>query len=128
MIARLIPTARAMSSICASRTPRSSKSRRVAEMISASRNRRRAAVPLPAVVCCADSVVMGTSLGRADGRAEVWLHARHASSQSPLPRTAVVTVELRPLTAEDAEAHCAGEDELTIRWLTGGYGTVEGTK
>lgn len=24
-------------------------------------------------------------------------------------------------------AHCAGEDELTVRWLTGGYGDVEGT-
>ena len=38
-----------------------------------------------------------------------------------------MVVELRPLTAEDAEAHCAGEDELVVRWLTGGYGTVEGT-
>lgn len=37
-------------------------------------------------------------------------------------------VELRPLTAEDAEAHCAGEDEDTVRWLTGGYGTIEGTR
>lgn len=31
-------------------------------------------------------------------------------------------VQLRPLTAADAEAHCAGEDELIVRWLTGGYG------
>lgn len=38
-----------------------------------------------------------------------------------------MTVVLRPLTAADAEAHCAGEDDLTVRWLTGGYGTVEGT-
>ena len=38
-----------------------------------------------------------------------------------------MTIELRPLTAADAEAHCAGEDELTVRWLTGGYGDVEGT-
>jgi RimJ/RimL family protein N-acetyltransferase len=38
-----------------------------------------------------------------------------------------VTIELRRLTAADAEAHCAGEDELTVRWLTGGYGDVEGT-
>ena len=38
-----------------------------------------------------------------------------------------VTIELRPLRAADAEAHCAGEDELTVRWLTGGYGDVEGT-
>jgi hypothetical protein len=37
-----------------------------------------------------------------------------------------VTVELRALTRADAEAHCAGEDEQTVRWLTGGYGTVEG--
>ncbi|MDX2968050.1 GNAT family N-acetyltransferase [Kribbella solani] len=36
-------------------------------------------------------------------------------------------IELRPLTAADAEAHCAGEDEHTVRWLTGGYGDVEGT-
>ncbi|MFI5732339.1 GNAT family N-acetyltransferase [Kribbella sp. NPDC051587] len=38
-----------------------------------------------------------------------------------------MTIELKPLTAADAEAHCAGEDELTVRWLTGGYGDVEGT-
>jgi len=38
-----------------------------------------------------------------------------------------VTIELRPLTRADAAAHCAGEDEATVRWLTGGYGTVEGT-
>lgn len=37
-------------------------------------------------------------------------------------------VELRPLVAADAEAHCAGEDEETVRWLTGGYGTVDGTR
>jgi RimJ/RimL family protein N-acetyltransferase len=38
-----------------------------------------------------------------------------------------VAIELRPLTAADAAAHCAGEDELTVRWLTGGYGDLEGT-
>ena len=38
-----------------------------------------------------------------------------------------MTVELRPLTAADAPAHCEGEDELTVRWLTGGYGDVAGT-
>lgn len=38
-----------------------------------------------------------------------------------------MAIELRPLTARDASAHCAGEDELTVRWLTGGYGDVEGT-
>ena len=60
-MARLMPTALAMSSIWASRTPRSSKSPRVAEMISASRTRRRAAaVPLRPVVGGADgSEVMG---------------------------------------------------------------------
>src|ERR1700712_3589194 len=43
MIARLTPTARAMSSICASRTPLSSNSCRVAARIARSRSRRRAA-------------------------------------------------------------------------------------
>lgn len=38
-----------------------------------------------------------------------------------------MNIELRPLTAADSEAHCVGEDELTVRWLTGGYGDVEGT-
>lgn len=38
-----------------------------------------------------------------------------------------MSIELRPLTREDAHAHCAGEDELTVHWLTGGYGTVAGT-
>src|SRR3954471_18930748 len=45
MIARLMPTARATSSICASRTPRASNSSRVAAMICASRSRRRSAAP-----------------------------------------------------------------------------------
>jgi RimJ/RimL family protein N-acetyltransferase len=40
---------------------------------------------------------------------------------------APVQIELRPLTHADAAAHCAGEDEQTVRWLTGGYGTVDGT-
>ena len=39
-----------------------------------------------------------------------------------------MTIDLRPLTREDAQAHCAGEDEETVRWLTGGYGTIEGTR
>lgn len=39
-----------------------------------------------------------------------------------------MAIELRTLTHADAAAHCAGEDDLTVRWLTGGYGTVEGTK
>ncbi len=38
-----------------------------------------------------------------------------------------MTVQLQPLVDADAAAHCAGEDELTVRWLTGGHGTVEGT-
>lgn len=38
-----------------------------------------------------------------------------------------VSIEPRPLTAADAAAQCAGEDEFTVRWLTGGYGDVEGT-
>ena len=38
-----------------------------------------------------------------------------------------MTVEVRPFSSVDAEAHCAGEDDLTVRWLTGGYGDVEGT-
>jgi hypothetical protein len=38
-----------------------------------------------------------------------------------------VTVELRVLTPADAAEHCAGEDELTVRWLTGGYGDVDRT-
>jgi hypothetical protein len=37
-----------------------------------------------------------------------------------------VTIEVRPPTRADALAHCAGEDEESVRWLTGGYGTVEG--
>ncbi|MDG4829621.1 GNAT family N-acetyltransferase [Solwaraspora sp. WMMD1047] len=36
-------------------------------------------------------------------------------------------VTLRALTDEDVEAHNAGEDEHTVRWLTGGYGTVGST-
>lgn len=38
-----------------------------------------------------------------------------------------MTIELRPLTRADAAAHCAGEDAQTVRWLTGGYGTIQGT-
>lgn len=37
-------------------------------------------------------------------------------------------VELRTLEHEHAEAHCAGEDELTVRWLSGDFGTIEGTR
>jgi RimJ/RimL family protein N-acetyltransferase len=36
-------------------------------------------------------------------------------------------ITLRALTHLDVEAHNAGEDELTVRWLSGRYGTVEST-
>jgi RimJ/RimL family protein N-acetyltransferase len=36
-------------------------------------------------------------------------------------------ITLRALTHQDVEAHNAGEDEHTVRWLTGGYGTVQST-
>jgi RimJ/RimL family protein N-acetyltransferase len=36
-------------------------------------------------------------------------------------------ITLRALTRSDVEAHNAGEDEQTVRWLSGGYGTVEST-
>jgi RimJ/RimL family protein N-acetyltransferase len=39
-----------------------------------------------------------------------------------------MAIELRPLRHEDAAAQCAGEDESTVRWLTGGYGTIAGTR
>jgi RimJ/RimL family protein N-acetyltransferase len=39
-----------------------------------------------------------------------------------------VEIRLAALTTDDAAAQCAGEDEATVRWLTGGYGTVEGTQ
>ncbi len=38
-----------------------------------------------------------------------------------------MTIEFRQLSQADVAAHCAGVDELTVRWLTGGYGTIEGT-
>jgi Acetyltransferases, including N-acetylases of ribosomal proteins len=37
-------------------------------------------------------------------------------------------IELRRLEHEHAEAHCAGEDDLMVRWLSGGVGTVERTR
>lgn len=39
-----------------------------------------------------------------------------------------VAIELRPLTESDIAAHCDGEDGATVKWLTGGYGTVETTR
>lgn len=38
-----------------------------------------------------------------------------------------MTVELRELSDADVAAHNAGEDDLTVRWLTGAPGTVETT-
>lgn len=38
-----------------------------------------------------------------------------------------MNVELRPFSSADVQAHDAGEDEETVRWLTGGYGTAEKT-
>ncbi|MEV6964404.1 hypothetical protein AB0M47_04745 [Hamadaea sp. NPDC051192] len=38
-----------------------------------------------------------------------------------------MTIELRPYSAADTQARCAGDDELTVRWLAGSYRTVEGT-
>jgi RimJ/RimL family protein N-acetyltransferase len=38
-----------------------------------------------------------------------------------------VRIELLPLRRADAAAHCTGEDEETVRWLTGRPGTVDGT-
>lgn len=37
-------------------------------------------------------------------------------------------VQLRALRADDAEAHHAGEDEQTVRWLSGGWAPVEGVR
>ncbi|MET8149630.1 GNAT family N-acetyltransferase [Actinoplanes sp. NPDC049668] len=36
-------------------------------------------------------------------------------------------VTLRVLTVADVDAHNAGEDDQTVRWLNGGPGTVEST-
>jgi RimJ/RimL family protein N-acetyltransferase len=38
-----------------------------------------------------------------------------------------MTVTLRPLTRTDVAEHNAGEDEQTVRWLTGAYGTAQTT-
>jgi RimJ/RimL family protein N-acetyltransferase len=37
-------------------------------------------------------------------------------------------ITLSPLRLDDAEAHLTGEDELLVRWLNGGPGTVEGVE
>lgn len=37
-------------------------------------------------------------------------------------------IELRPLTSDDVAEHNAGEDEETVRWLSGEPGTVESTR
>ncbi|MGO1775713.1 MAG: hypothetical protein ACTHYY_09885, partial [Agrococcus casei] len=36
-------------------------------------------------------------------------------------------IELRPLTAADVAEHNGGEDEETVRWLSGEPGTFEST-
>ncbi len=38
-----------------------------------------------------------------------------------------MVTDLRPLGPADVKVHNAGEDEQTVLWLTGGYGTVETT-
>jgi hypothetical protein len=37
-------------------------------------------------------------------------------------------ITLRALTRQEVKAYNAAEDEHTVRWLTGGYGTFESTK
>lgn len=37
-------------------------------------------------------------------------------------------IELRPLTAADVDAHNAGEDHETVKWLTGEFSTTESTR
>lgn len=54
--------------------------------------------------------------------------AQHLSASRPVRYLRGVVVELRTLTESDIQAHCAGEDEATVRWLTGGYGTVSSTR
>lgn len=36
-----------------------------------------------------------------------------------------MTITLRPLTHADIDDHIAGEDEQSVRWFTGGRGTVD---
>lgn len=43
------------------------------------------------------------------------------------PTVTSVIVELRPLSDADVEQHCAGEDDLTVRRLTGAPGTIQAT-
>lgn len=42
-------------------------------------------------------------------------------------RVSDMEIELRPLTPADVNAHNAGEDESTVSWLTGEYGTIATT-
>ncbi len=44
---------------------------------------------------------------------------------STVPNMEIV---LRPLTPHEAEAHAAGEDDASVRWLSGGYAPVEGVR
>src|SRR5512139_2057562 len=138
MMARLIPTARAMSSICASRTPRSSNSARVASRISFSRAllRTAAADRRPSVLgCVRRSVLMASCYVDLQHRvarrvtssgAEVRLPtARLSDMPSDWTNEAVVAAvrsRLRQVSAERdgyAQAHVALDAEdilVTFRW------------
>lgn len=37
-------------------------------------------------------------------------------------------IKLKPLTAADVDAHNAGEDHETVKWLTGEFSTAESTR
>ena len=128
-----MPTARAMSSIWASRTPRSSKSRRVAEMISASRSRRAGrGAAAAAVVSCVGSVLMAVSLGRrALGRADrCGVDAAHGRSRTPSPASLVAAllgallVPLAPCRRRRPRHRFAGTARLpgcsgaVVRWAS----------
>lgn len=41
------------------------------------------------------------------------------------PALTTMTIELRPITVADAEAHAAGEDDESVKWLSGGYAPIE---
>lgn len=45
-----------------------------------------------------------------------------------VPESCSMQITVEPLRLEDAEAIVAAEDEETIRWLTGGRSSVEGTR
>jgi len=47
---------------------------------------------------------------------------------SGLDRLSDGVVRLTPIHPDDAEAHLEGEDSELVRWLTGGLGTLSGTR